>query len=85
MGFRSKINNKQLFADVTVDRAASGCPNRQRQNIEQTSGPWRLASLTALNTNSKESAEMFAEIVSALTFVVYFVVPQVLWAWRRGR
>jgi hypothetical protein len=28
---------------------------------------------------------MFSEILSAITFAVYFVVPQIMWAIRRGR
>jgi hypothetical protein len=28
---------------------------------------------------------MFDAILSAITFAVYFVIPQVMWAIRRGR
>jgi hypothetical protein len=38
----------------------------------------------ALNTNSERSAAMFEAILSALTLIGY-IVPQVLWAMRRGR
>jgi hypothetical protein len=32
-----------------------------------------------------EKTMMLSEILSAITFAVYFVVPQILWAIRRGQ